>query len=104
MITILCAKVLIFQGAYPIFNMGSLSYYINSLVRKEKANILPLIISNIIFVVLLALTVIAWNFGFVENRNDRINFPQNISTNEPTNDGKNQKEENDESIVIRQQE
>ena len=25
MITILCAKVLIFQGAYPIFNMGSLS-------------------------------------------------------------------------------
>lgn len=84
--------------------MGSLSYYINSLVRKEKANILPLIISNIIFVVLLALTVIAWNLGFVENRNDRINFPQNISTNEPTNDGKNQKEGNDESIVIRQQE
>lgn len=81
-----------------------LFYYINSLVRKEKANILPLIISNIIFVVLLALTVIAWNFGFVENRNDRINFPQNISTNEPTNDGKNQKEGNDDSIAIRQQE
>lgn len=81
-----------------------LFYYINSLVRKEKTNILPLIISNIIFVVLLALTVIAWNFGFVENRNDRINFPQNISTNGPTNDGENQKEGNNDSIAIRQQE
>lgn len=60
-----------------------LFYYINSLVNKHKKDIVPLIISNAIIVILLVLTIIAWNCGFVENRNDRINRPQNISTNEP---------------------
>ena len=60
-----------------------LFYYINSMVKKDRKDILPLIISNAILVVLLVLTIIAWNCGFVENRNDRINCPQNIVTDEP---------------------
>ena len=49
-----------------------LFYYINSLVNKEK-KLYPLIISNIVMIVLLIATVAAWNFGLVENRNNRIN-------------------------------
>lgn len=79
-----------------------LFYYINSLVNKDKKDIFPLIISNVIIVVLLMLITIAWNYGFVEKRNDRINCPQNISTNEPTYDSENSKTQNDVSLEIKQ--
>jgi len=81
-----------------------LFYYINSLVNKEKKDIFPLVISNIIFVVLLALTVIAWSFGFVENRNGRINSSKNISTSEMTIDSENQERAGEDSLVIEPQE
>ncbi len=71
-------------GLVLINVLFGLFYYISSLVSKDKKDILPLIISNVIFVVLLALTIIAWNYGFVENRNDRFDCPQKILTNEPT--------------------
>lgn len=76
-----------------------LFYYINTLINKEKKNIYPLIISNAIFVVLLALTIIAWNFGFVESRNNRISCPQNISITEMTSDVENQEVQNEDSLM-----
>ena len=33
--TNLCAKVLIFQGANPLFNVGSLSYLKDTIFQKE---------------------------------------------------------------------
>lgn len=72
-------------GLVLINLLFGLFYYINALINnKNKKNIYPLIISNAIFVVLLALTIIAWNFGFVESRNNRISCPQNASTTEMT--------------------
>lgn len=81
-----------------------LFYYIHSLVNKEKKDILPLIISNIFFVVLLVLTIMTWNFGFVENRNARINSSPNVSTNEMSIDSENQEGKNEDSLVVRSQE
>lgn len=81
-----------------------LFYYINSLVNKEKRSILPFAISNVIFVVLLALTVMAWNCGFVEKRNSRINFPPNMSTSGMTIDSENQEAGDEESIAAEPQE
>lgn len=46
-------------------------YYINKFMLK-KAKIWPMIISNFIFIVLLGITVLAWNFGWVESRDSRI--------------------------------
>lgn len=57
-----------------------LFYYINSLVDKGR-KIYPLFVSNIIIVILLFLTVIAWHFGWVENRNTRINDQKNVIEN-----------------------
>lgn len=59
-------------GLVLINMLFGLFYYINSLVNKEK-KLYPLIISNIVMIVLLIATVAAWNFGLVENRNNRIN-------------------------------
>lgn len=81
-----------------------LFYYINALINKGKNNFYPLIISNAIFVVLLVLTIIAWNLGFVESRNDRISFPQNISTTEMTNNAEKLEVQNEDSLIEKQQE
>lgn len=51
-----------------------LFYYVNSLVNKDK-KIWPLIIANIIFIVLLVVTIVAWHNGWVEKRDIRINSP-----------------------------
>ena len=72
--------ILLIIGLVLVNILFGLFYYINSLVNKDRKDILPLIISNVIIVVLLVLTIIAWNCGFVENRNDRISCPKNIST------------------------
>ncbi len=50
-----------------------LFYYINSLVNKDK-KIVPLIISNLVIIVLLYITIVAWNCGWVEARDDRIHL------------------------------
>lgn len=50
----------------------ALFFYIDKLVNKTR-QIKPIIISNIILLVLLAVTVLAWYFGTVESRNARIN-------------------------------
>ena len=55
-----------------------LFYYINTLVNKDK-KVLPLIISNIVIIILLIVTVAAWDFGWVESRDDRIIIQSNES-------------------------
>lgn len=49
----------------------ALFFYIDKLVNKTR-QIKPIIISNIIFLVLLFVTILAWYFGMVESRNDRL--------------------------------
>jgi hypothetical protein len=49
----------------------SMFYYINKFMVR-RARIWPMIISNIVFVVLLGVTVLSWNFGWVESRNSRV--------------------------------
>lgn len=55
-----------------------LFYYINLLVKNDK-KLLPLVISNIVIVLLLIGTAVAWNFGWVEKREQRINSQSNVS-------------------------
>ena len=43
----------------------------------RKTRIWPMIISNIVFIVLLGVTVLSWNFGWVESRNSRIQDSEN---------------------------
>ncbi len=48
-----------------------LLFYINKLICKEE-KIKPIIISNIIFLIMILFTIVAWYFGSVEARNHRI--------------------------------
>lgn len=65
-------------GLVLINVLFGLFYYINTLVNKDK-KVLPLIISNIVIIILLIGTVAAWNFGWVESRDDRIIIQSNES-------------------------
>lgn len=58
-----------------------LFYYINSLVGKEH-EMHPLIISNSVIIAMLFITVIAWNVGWVENRDKRVQRGYDTQTNE----------------------
>lgn len=58
-------------GLVLINVLFGLFYYINALVNRDK-KLLPLIISNIVIIALVIGTIIAWNFGWVENRDERI--------------------------------
>lgn len=58
-------------GLVLINVLFGLFYYINFLVGRS-GKLFPLIISNIVFIILLVMTVFSWNFGWVENRNDRV--------------------------------
>lgn len=60
-------------GLVLINVLFGLFYYINSLVNKDK-KIVPLIISNLVIIVLLFITIVAWNCGWVEARDDRIHL------------------------------
>ena len=53
-----------------------LFYYINSLLNKNK-KIYPLMISNVVIIMLLLITIVAWHNGLVEGRNNRFNTEQN---------------------------
>lgn len=48
-----------------------LFFYINKLVNRES-KVKPLILSNVVFMILLAAVIAAWNFGWVESRDKRI--------------------------------
>lgn len=65
-------------GLVLINVLFGLFYYINFLVGKG-GKLFPLILSNIVLIILLIMTVLAWNFGWVENRNDRIDGKSNVS-------------------------
>ena len=54
---------------------------INSLVGKEH-EMHPLIISNSVIIAMLFITVIAWNVGWVENRDKRVQRGYDTQTNE----------------------
>lgn len=56
-----------------------LFFYINRIVNKET-KIYPLLLSNIIFVLLIMFTILAWNCGLVEGRNERIH---NVLSEQP---------------------
>ncbi len=58
-------------GFVLINTLFGLFYYLNLLVSKKK-RVFPLVVSNIMIIVFLIFTIIAWHFGWVENRNDRI--------------------------------
>lgn len=64
-------------GLVLINVLFGLFYYVNSLVNKEK-KIFPLIISNIVIIVLLIITFFAWNNGWIENRDKKIEHQRNI--------------------------
>lgn len=48
-----------------------LFYYIDGLVNRDEKT-WPLLIANAVLIALILITVIAWNFGWVETRNKRI--------------------------------
>ncbi len=59
-------------GFVAVNVLFGLFYYIDRLVNK-KPSLKPLIVSNIAFVILMAVTFIFWCLGTVESRNQRIN-------------------------------
>lgn len=59
-------------GLVLINVLFGLFYYIDRIVKQEKGRIWPLVISNIVMMVLIAMTVWAWSAGKVERRNERI--------------------------------
>lgn len=66
--------VVLMIGLVLINVLFGLFYYVDRLVNgKENKKLKPLWISNIVIGILLAATVIAWYFGYIERRNDRIN-------------------------------
>ena len=65
-------------GLVLINVLFGLFYYMNFLVNKDR-KVFPLIISNGVVVFLLLLTAVAWNFGWVEARDERISTKSNIS-------------------------
>lgn len=48
-----------------------LFYFLGHLI-KERASIFPFIISNIVIIVLLIVSLIAWNWGWIEKRDTRM--------------------------------
>ena len=58
-------------GLVLINVLFGLFYYINSLLSKEN-KLTPLFVSNAIIVVLMIGIIIAWNIGWVEKRDRRI--------------------------------
>lgn len=51
-----------------------LFYYISKLIiKKDEQRLLPLLITNAILLLLIALTVIAWKNGYIEERNQALN-------------------------------
>lgn len=59
----------------------ALFYYLNQILEKNTS-LKPLIFSNVLFIFLIACTVLGWCFGVVEDRNDRIPpDPPYIETN-----------------------
>ena len=58
-------------GLVLINVLFGLFYYINLLVNKNK-RLLPLIVSNVVILILLLGTRVAWNCGMVEKRAKRI--------------------------------
>ena len=58
-------------GLVLINVLFGLFYYINSIVDKDK-KVLPLIVSNVVIILLLGITFIAWNNGFVEKRDNKF--------------------------------
>lgn len=58
-------------GLVLVNTLFGLFYYINKIVCRE-GKILPLLISNLILIVLIAAVVLAWHFGWVENRGRRL--------------------------------
>lgn len=60
-----------------------LFFYLGKIIRN-KASIIPFTISNIVILVLLIISIIAWNFGWIESRNMKFNSTdtiQNITDN-----------------------
>lgn len=67
-----------------------LFYYINSIV-KTKSNISPLIISNVVIILMIALILCFWYDGKVEFRNQKISneISQQVGDNESINEKNN---------------
>ena len=65
-------------GLVLINILFGLFYYISSLVNKDK-RLYPLFFSNVVIIILLIATIVAWNCGWVEKRDDRINAKSNVS-------------------------
>ena len=54
-----------------------LFYYLSKLVKdQDGSKVLPLIITNAIFLLLILLTCVAWCHGVIEKRNARVNENQ----------------------------
>lgn len=59
-------------GVVLVNSFFGMFYYVNALIDKEK-KIKPFWISNIVLVLLIISVVVAWFFGAVEQRNEKIN-------------------------------
>ena len=63
-------------------------YYISKLIHdSDRQRIKPLLISNAVILILIALTILAWKTGFVETRNNLLNEPPSaVSTEDVESD------------------
>lgn len=65
--------IVLIIGLVLVNTLFSLFYYIDKIVHNnQKPKILPSIIANVVLLILLALTLWAWNDGWIENRNERF--------------------------------
>ena len=72
-------------GLVLINILFGLFYYVDKLVNGESGKRLaPLIVSNVVIIALLAVISVAWWYGCVEKRNDRID-KQNITITQQIN-------------------
>lgn len=69
-------------GLVLINILFGLFFYVDRLVNGlnlDEKKIKPLVISNIVIVILLAITICAWSFGWIEKRDTRINEANTIT-------------------------
>ena len=58
-------------GVVLVNSFFGMFYYVNALISKEK-RIRPLWIANVVLLLLIVGVVVAWFFGTVEQRNEKI--------------------------------
>lgn len=65
--------VILLIGLVVLNLLYGLCYYIDRIVRNKNHTAIPLVVINLIISIFIVITIILWNNGFIEKRDDKIN-------------------------------